>query len=282
MQYFRFLRIVICSNFLMTIWFFIGWIPHVQTTRPLIEKEGMSSDSGTLSDMTELLFLSTYQPSSDNVWVAMAVLGTITMMLSAPIHAVIHYRHEKKKDRSHTHSSESDEIPYPPSSIQSVGSTSRLIISYIFLMIVCLVPIGINYGLLYVANHRALKVRKEFFSRELTLEQHLQISSQPWLGKEHDLMVQANYESVAGKYPSSRGEQAGGLNGSALAAVVSIFTTVFNLIFETIAGFIVDYQRNKYYSVRRSNSVHRLIPRHDSWHLPYAVWDLPFTFVSRS
>lgn len=62
---------------------------------------------------------------------------------------------------------------------------------------------------------------------------------------------QAAYESVAGKYPTLPGEPTGGLNGSALAVVVSIVTTVNNIIFETIAGMLVDFQLNKYHSIRR-------------------------------
>ena len=157
-EYFHFLLFVIFTNFLMTIWCFIGWIPHVQTALPLLDMEGMGTESGTYNDLTELLFLSSYQPSSDNVWVAMVVLGTITMIVSALMHAAAQFRKYARDTENANQDIITDIIEYPNQLKDSIGSPYRLIASYAGLFIICLVPIGINYGLLYVANHNSLKV----------------------------------------------------------------------------------------------------------------------------
>lgn len=163
-RYFQFVRYVIFCNFLVSVWCFIGWIPHVQTARPMIEKEGMGLSSATYSDLSELMFLSTYQPSSDKVWTAMVVLGTITMMLSGPVHfLILHFWNAPPSEQYAENAKNSeefvnDEIEYPDALQYPVGSAARRVASYLILVVICFVPIGINYGLLYVASHKALKV----------------------------------------------------------------------------------------------------------------------------
>jgi hypothetical protein len=217
---------LIACNFLVSIWCFIGWIPHVLKTRPLLDKEGMGWGSSTYGDLSELMFLSTYQPSSDNFWVAMVVLGTVTMMMSGPLQFTVSQNCKpSQRFEEFAESAESladtDRIAYHDKKT-IVGSLKKKVQTYIILVVICCIPIGVNYGLLYVASHKALK---------------------------------ASYESVAGKYPTMPGEPAGGISGSSLAVIVSIVTTVSNLIFETIAGLLVDYQHNEFYSTRRN---HRL------------------------
>jgi hypothetical protein len=165
MNYFNFLRYVIASNLVMTIWCFIGWIPHVRNTRPMFEKEGL----GSASTSVDLLFLSSYQPSSDKLWLAMAVLGTITMTFSGPVYMLFFIKkkdHDLHEDDNLTEK-ERDDIEAEMDKIQRPGSdgngdsnskTSRVILSYVVLVVLCFIPIGINFALLYVASNRSLKV----------------------------------------------------------------------------------------------------------------------------
>ena len=73
-------------------------------------------------------------------------------------------------------------------------------------------------------------------------------------------LEQSSYEAVAGAYPAVAGDAAGGLSGPALAVVVSVVTTVSNVLFETIAGLLVEFQQNEYYSTKRQNPLLRHHP----------------------
>jgi hypothetical protein len=170
-EYFLFLRYLIACNFLVSIWCFIGWIPHVLKTRPLLDKEGMGWGSSTYGDLSELMFLSTYQPSSDTIWVAMVVLGTITMMMSGPLHFPFTQNckpsHDIEEDDvipsesitdTHIIKPDLDIIDYADKTIK-VNDMTKKVTTYIILVVICCIPIGVNYGLLYVASHKALKVR---------------------------------------------------------------------------------------------------------------------------
>ena len=159
MDYFRFLRFVIVSNVLMTIWCFIGWIPHVQNARPKLDKEGLGPSTSTYDHISELLFLSSYQPSSDSTWLAMVILGSITMILSGPLY-LLHFKYLSREEE-HKYMEDKIERTNRNGHIETDAAKTRLsrtILSYVMLVVICLVPIGINYSLLYVANHKALKV----------------------------------------------------------------------------------------------------------------------------
>jgi hypothetical protein len=56
---------------------------------------------------------------------------------------------------------------------------------------------------------------------------------------------------VAGTYPAEPGASTGGLSGATLAVVVSLVTTVSNILFETIAGSLVEFQHNVHHSTKR-------------------------------
>jgi hypothetical protein len=162
-EYFLFVRYVTACNFIVSIWCFIGWIPHVLKTRPLLDKEGMGWGSSTYGDLSELMFLSTYQPSSDNFWVAMVVLGTVTMMMSGPLQFTVSQNCKPSQGfEEFAESAESladtDRIAYHDKKT-IVGSLKKKVQTYIILVVICCIPIGVNYGLLYVASHKALKVR---------------------------------------------------------------------------------------------------------------------------
>jgi hypothetical protein len=159
MQYFNFLRFIIFSNFVMTMWCFIGWIPHVQNARPLMDKEGL----GEMTDSTsavDLLFLSSYQPSSDKYWIAMMVLGTTWMMCTGSLYMLVcrvYFSEEQDSavNDQTNHRNEISDIIHPD---LPNPSSHRIVATYLVLTLICLIPIGINYGLLYEVNRKNLKV----------------------------------------------------------------------------------------------------------------------------
>ena len=154
LQYFHFLKFIIFSNLVMTIWCFIGWIPHAQNARPLFTKEGMGESMD--SSAVQLLFLSSYQPSSDKYWTAMMVLGTIWMMCSGILYVLMCYYMDRKNQDFDTPNHR--EISYLIHPDRELPQTHRLVFTYLILLVVCLIPIGINYALLYVWSRQNAQV----------------------------------------------------------------------------------------------------------------------------
>ena len=157
LQYFQFLKFIIFSNFVMTIWSFIGWIPHVQNARPLMDREGLGALTDS-SSAVDLLFLSSYQPSSDKYWQAMVVLGTLWMICTGPMYMLACRFFEKQDPTNHDseiHKKEISDIIHPDI---PPPRKHRIFATYVVLMVICLIPIGINYALLYELNRKNLKV----------------------------------------------------------------------------------------------------------------------------
>jgi hypothetical protein len=139
----------------------------------MLDREGLGSGS---SNTVELLFLASYQPSSDNLWQAMVTLGTITMVFSGPVYICLLKLKKVKSSRAKAGNNNSTEgsnaekenSVYEHHDLinsksrndeEKVSRHTRIIISYLVLAVMCLIPIGINFGLLFVANHRSLKVQ---------------------------------------------------------------------------------------------------------------------------
>ena len=84
-QYMNFLTYTIYVNLVMTGWWLLGWVPHIASTLPKLYNDGFGEGFGSFEALSESLFLSTYQPSSDHYWTAMVVLGSLTMIASGPL-----------------------------------------------------------------------------------------------------------------------------------------------------------------------------------------------------
>ena len=174
-QYFMFLRAVIVNNIVMSIWALIGWLPHIFNIIPRLQqagKWGIQDGGSTFDDATDILFLSSYQPSSDTTWTAMIVLGSLTMTLSGPLYYLLNLRQsdfgisskivsslEDDDEESYDGNVRMDDrSPYFAAYSRRPGQRRlRRVLSYLAFAVVCGVPIGINYGLLYVANHLSLQ-----------------------------------------------------------------------------------------------------------------------------
>jgi hypothetical protein len=237
MQYFKFLKFIIFSNFVMTMWSFIGWIPHVQNARPLMDKEGIVDVTDSTSAV-DLLFLSSYQPTSDKYWIAMMVLGTIWMMCTGSLYMLacrVYFSVDQNcevNDQTNHKNEISDimnpDIPEPKS--------HRIVATYLVLTMICLIPIGINYGLLYEVNRKNLKV-SQFTSCECprcsaclsiapSYKRQL-LTFRALRSPLSSLCSQPLYESVAGPYdPSGKKSELTFKNVATSAVTVSVVTTV--------------------------------------------------------
>jgi hypothetical protein len=242
MQYFNFLRFIILSNFVMTIWCFIGWIPHMQNARPLMDKEGL----GELTDSTsavDLLFLSSYQPSSDQYWLTMMVLGTIWMTFSGFLYMLVDRMFFSEEEYSTANDQTANEkktsdIIHPDN---PPVASHRIVTTYLVLALLCLIPIGINYGLLYELNRKNLKVFlftscecPRFSALPLVSASLLPVSTTP--AGDHSnrpafaptlRCSQSLYENVAGPYdPDGKKSELTMKNIATSAVTVSVVTTV--------------------------------------------------------
>jgi hypothetical protein len=89
-QYFNFIKAIIINNVLMTIWSVLGWAPHAVNVWGRLHADGVGAVNALgRTGAAEILFLSSYQPSSDAAWDSMMYLGTATMFLTGPIYYVV-------------------------------------------------------------------------------------------------------------------------------------------------------------------------------------------------
>jgi hypothetical protein len=89
-QYFNFLKVIIVNNVLMTVWSLLCWVPHAINVWGRLRADGVGDVQAIgRAGAAEILFLSSFQPSSDAAWDLMMYLGTATMFLTGPIYYVV-------------------------------------------------------------------------------------------------------------------------------------------------------------------------------------------------
>ena len=234
-QYFNFLNFVLANNLLMAVWSLVAWLPHASNVLGRMEKEGVGSTYGLgRSGVADVLFLSSFQPSSDRYLELMIVLATLTMFLTAPAYYLVAKRYfddEQHEPDPGGAVHEDDRTPhfdpaYPSGGLP--GRRRRLVASYLVFIIVCGVPAGVDYGLAFDLTHRKLKPM---------------------------------YERYAGLYPPAialPSTDADVLTDSPLAItlIVVAVKAVFDLIFESVAVVLNDLERHATYSSYR---FHRLL-----------------------
>ena len=109
------------------------------------------------------------------------------MIFSGPTYMLWQYFGTKRRKTSPTHhhvhhGTEKRDIidPEKEETVEDQNRRSvRIIASYLVLAVICLIPIGINYGLLYVANHKALKVLRKCPPRPTALTHILSLQTPP-------------------------------------------------------------------------------------------------------
>jgi hypothetical protein len=86
-QYFNFINAVVVNNVLMSVWSLVGWVPHAFNVWERLRSDGVE-DVRALgrTGAAEIMFLSSFQPSSDKMFDFMMYLGIVTMFLTGPIY----------------------------------------------------------------------------------------------------------------------------------------------------------------------------------------------------
>ena len=86
-QYFNFINAVVVNNVLMSVWSLVGWVPHAVNVWERLRSDGVE-DVRALgrTGAAEIMFLSSFQPSSDKMFDCMMYLGIVTMFLTGPIY----------------------------------------------------------------------------------------------------------------------------------------------------------------------------------------------------
>jgi hypothetical protein len=89
-QYFNFLIFLLANNFLMTTWSLVGWVPHAINVWRRLRADGVE-DLRALgrSGAAEIMFLSSFQPSSDKMFDLMMYLGIATMLVTGPCYYIV-------------------------------------------------------------------------------------------------------------------------------------------------------------------------------------------------
>ena len=236
-QYFNFLNFVILNNLAMTAWALVGWLPHALNVAGRMAADGVGPAGGMgRSGFADILFLASYQPSSDLCWELMLWLGTATMLLTAPAYylaAKCLLRDEQAEpEPGAVH--EDDRTPhfdraYP----RGEPGTRRLlrVATYAAFVAVCGVPAGVDYGLAFDLTHRKLKPL---------------------------------YEEFAGQYPGAVALPSGDardLSGSPLVITIIVVAVkaAFDAVFETVAAVLTDLERHATYSAQRFHRILKLL-----------------------
>ncbi len=89
-QYFNFMYAVVLNNVLMSVWSLVGWVPHAINVWGRLRSDGVE-DVRALgrTGAAEIMFLSSFQPSSDKGFDSMMYLGIATMFLTGPVYYVV-------------------------------------------------------------------------------------------------------------------------------------------------------------------------------------------------
>ncbi len=89
-QYFNFMNAVVVNNVLMSVWALVGWVPHAINVWGRLRADGVEDVQAIgRTGAAEIMFLSSFQPSSDSKFDLMMYLGIMTMFLTGPIYYLV-------------------------------------------------------------------------------------------------------------------------------------------------------------------------------------------------
>jgi hypothetical protein len=178
LQYFNFLNVIQVNNVIMCACALASWLPHAANVMSRMADEGVASHMGLgRAGMADVLFLSSYQPSSDGLLDLTLLLGTAVMFATAPVYYLLAkrvLRDEQADDDGDARTvDEADRTPhYDPHYQDSGGEPPRRVlraVSYGLFVAVCAVPAGVDYGLAFDLSHRKLKPLYEKFAGQYPL-----------------------------------------------------------------------------------------------------------------
>ncbi len=90
LQYFNFLNVIQANNAAMCACALASWLPHAANVAGRMADEGVGPHLGLgRAGMADVLFLSSYQPSSDGRLDLTLLLGTAVMLATGPAYYLV-------------------------------------------------------------------------------------------------------------------------------------------------------------------------------------------------
>lgn len=245
-QYFNFVKFTVATNLIVFLITLIGFLPHLNNAGPKLYNEGIGFMQSTSISSVDLLFLSSVQPSSDPTWITMIALTVVVSFMAPFVYLSVATKYfkdfEKTQDMEELYNKSQADRIIRDKELDPSWAIYRLIFSY-FIFILCLgAPMLIMWALLNPALYPVL---------------------------------QSQYDSTQ-KTPDNWTE---GLQ-LVLYLLVSLTVTVSNLIFETVVGYLTDFEGHEHWHQYRNHRLwKRVIFRVSNMMALFAIrfWtDLPF------
>jgi hypothetical protein len=178
LQYFNFLNVIQANNAAMCACALASWLPHAANVAGRMADEGVAPRYGLgRAGMADVLFVSSYQPSSDALLSLTLLLGAAVMFATGPAYYLLAkrvLRDEQVDDDGDARTvDDADRTPhYDPDHEATGGEPPRRALraaSYALFAVVCAVPAGVDYGLAFDLSHRKLKPLYERFAGQYPL-----------------------------------------------------------------------------------------------------------------
>jgi hypothetical protein len=236
-QYFNFLYFICVTNFIFFCISLIGFVPHAQKTNAMMKSVNAGFlASGTSMAELDILFLSSFQPSTDGSWTAMMTLGVIFSFLYGPLYFLAStywfrdHEHAAEDDPTQQRSSEeqkddekADEIEENRDEEVKRGYGWRLALHYPLFILCCFLPGGVMYLVLFTIFYAT---------------------------------VQGSFDSGASSESRSFIHTAGPV---LLALVPSLIVVISNLLFETILEMLNSWDKHPTWTAFRSHRIFRTL-----------------------
>lgn len=87
-QYFNFLKYIVFINVLLLGASLISFVPHVRAVLPMMNAAGLGPKDAFSTRVIDILFVSSYQPSNDHLWVAGVTLSMVIAFLAGPMYFI--------------------------------------------------------------------------------------------------------------------------------------------------------------------------------------------------
>ena len=223
-QYFNFLNFVIVSNLILFLFSLIGFVPHVSNASPKLSDAGFGFLNASSISSLDLLFLSSFQPSTDGPWVTMMVLVTIFTFILGPVYfytSTLFFRDYVQNAEAST-TPEDDKIHYDGLEKEvSFGFKQRMIISYSIFVLMCACPLAIMYAVLFQMLYRTIPSQYDSGLKNLgAFQEGVQL---------------------------------------AISLITSAIVPIANLIFDSIVRFLTDLEKHPTWSSYRRHRLLKII-----------------------
>jgi len=149
-QYFNFLKFIIFTNFVFFLISLISFVPHALNTGDRLKSVNAGFlQTGTSTSELDLLFLASYQPSSDGSWSAMMALASLLSFATGPLYLLASTFIFKDYIGATERDIAAEDDVIPENKEETTGYTIRLILHYPLFIICCCIPGVIMYFVLF-------------------------------------------------------------------------------------------------------------------------------------